>query len=324
MSGVRTPAFLPYRAPLRAQALPGDAALWRTAKNGKKYQIDTATGEIVTGNLGQRKGSSYRSRPLESVAPDTARYNALLKEQEGNAKKAAHEYFREKLQGRYVEAHTNEGTIQATFTGGSWSEIKKDISNDPLKAELVPHMPDIITTGQYSVEIPAHDHPDVMRFHTYRKTVRTSAGPKEAIVDVAERMERKPSQPEHQVYSLAREGAHAYEKRQKESAPLPGPPGRNRGGRSAPTQDSDAVDNTTISPRHEVVNLRYAEAVIDEAALIAEIKANIIEALRRERRTALAQGLAFESRAPRLFSIPRCGPFAGLSRLSTPDREGLS
>ena len=32
-----------------------DEAGWRTAKNGKRYQIDTETGEIVKGNLGQKK-----------------------------------------------------------------------------------------------------------------------------------------------------------------------------------------------------------------------------------------------------------------------------
>lgn len=235
-----------------------DAEEWRTAKNGKKYQIETETGEVLKGNLGRKAGSGYQSRPLESAAPDTARYEALLKEQGGDAKRAAHEYFREKLQGRHVEAQTATGPIRACFTGGSWGELKKDMRDDPVKASLVPHLPDIITTGRYAPETPAHAHPEVTQFHTYRKTVQTSAGPKEAIVDVAERVERKPSQPEHQVYSLTREGSHAYEKRQKEAAPLPGPPGRNRGGRSAPTQDSNAAAENSVVPLFEVVNVRLA------------------------------------------------------------------
>lgn len=232
-----------------------DAGEWRTAKNGKRYQIDTGTGEVLKGNLGQKAGSGYQSRPLESAAPDTARYEALLKEQGGDAKRAAHEYFREKLQGRHVEAQTAMGPIRACFTGGSWGELKKDMRDDPVKASLVPHLPDIITTGRYAPETPAHAHPEVTQFHTYRKTVQTSAGPKEAIVDVAERPEK---QPEHQVYSLTREGSHAYEKRQKEAASSPVAPGQNRGTRKTPTQDSNAVVETNIGPFFEVVNVRLA------------------------------------------------------------------
>ena len=35
-----------------------DAEIWRTARNGKKYQIDTESGEITKGNLGQKSWDS--------------------------------------------------------------------------------------------------------------------------------------------------------------------------------------------------------------------------------------------------------------------------
>lgn len=55
---------------------------------------------------------------------------------------------------------------------------------------------------------------------------------------------------------------------QKESAPLPGPPGRNRGGQGAPTQDSAAVHGKNIGTICEVVNVRLAER--PEAALAGD------------------------------------------------------
>ena len=237
-----------------------DAKIWRTAENGKKYQLDDETGEILKGNVGQKpKGEPYQSRQLESTSPDKARFDTLVQKHGSNHKKAAREYFRERLQGRHVEAWTPVGPIEAVFTGDSWTELKKDMAKDPIKAALVPYLPDIIATGEYASEPPTGRHPDVKRFHTYRKTIQTDAGPKEVIVDVAERPEHKPSQPRHQVYSFTREGTHAYTyRKQKEAASLPGPPGQNRGGQGTPTQDSNAVVDEKISPQFEVVNLRVS------------------------------------------------------------------
>lgn len=226
---------------------------WVTAENGK--HIHFRDKEIDKGNVGQ-PGYSYQSTPLESTRPDTARYEALLREQDGDAKRAAHAYFRERLQGRHVEAQTDTGPIEACFTGSSWNELKKDMRDDPVKASLVPHLPDIITTGKYAQEAPAHAHPDVSCFHTWRKTVQTADGPREVIVDVAE---RTGSEPRNAVYSLTREGSPSYEKRKKESV-FSGPiPGRNRGNQNTPTQDSDAVVENNIGSFFEVVNLRFAD-----------------------------------------------------------------
>ena len=233
-----------------------DAPEWRTSKKGKRFQIDTETGEITKGNVGQ---SSFRSeaRPLESTKPDKARYEALLKENDGDHKKAAHEYFREKLQGRYVTAKTDEGEIEAHFTGGSWKELKKDMAIDPVKAEIVQYVPDIIATGRYATSVPAHFHPDVSVFHSYTKTVSTTEGIKEAIVDVAERPKRDPV---HLVYSLTREGTRPYEQRkEKESASSGALRGWNHGNLKTPTQDGHTVVEDSIRPFFEVVNIRFAE-----------------------------------------------------------------
>lgn len=234
--------------------LARDEEVWRTAENGKRFQIDTETGEILKGNVGQPV-VNRESRPVESTRPDSARYEALLQENGGDHKKAAHAYFREKLQGRHVTARTDEGPIEACFTGGGWGELKKGMRDDPLKAALVPHLPDIVANGTYSVDTPAHNHPDVRKFHSYAKSIHTEQGDFEAIVDVAERPKK---QPQHQVYSLTREGTREYEyRRQKESASSPATPGQNRGARKTPTHGSDAAFAKNIAPFFEVVNIRF-------------------------------------------------------------------
>ncbi len=66
-----------------------DAEEWRTAKNGKKYQIDTETGEVTKGNLGQRSDpfgpsfSAFKGKPREAI-------EHLLKEKKGHVPGAFH------------------------------------------------------------------------------------------------------------------------------------------------------------------------------------------------------------------------------------------
>ena len=61
-----------------------DAQEWRTAKNGKKYQIDTETGEIVKGNVGRKDDDhfgpafpAFKGKPEEAI-------EHLLKEKKGH------------------------------------------------------------------------------------------------------------------------------------------------------------------------------------------------------------------------------------------------
>ena len=51
-------------APERSGKGAEDEDLWRTAKNGKRYQIDAETGEIVKGNLGQKIWNSEQNQNI--------------------------------------------------------------------------------------------------------------------------------------------------------------------------------------------------------------------------------------------------------------------
>lgn len=198
----------------------------------------------------------YNSSPLETTKPDTKRFQSLLAEHGGDHKRAAHEYFKEKLKGRHIEAQTEDGPIKAVFTGRGWGEIKKDMANDPVKAALVPHMPDVIATGNYKSELPAHNHPDISRFHTYRKSVQTEQGTKKVIVDVAERPD---SDPKNTVFSMTREGTRPYadraEKTKKTTDSSLCRPGLNR-----ISQDRIGCYENYVIPLYEIVNLRYTDS----------------------------------------------------------------
>lgn len=66
-----------------------DAEEWRTAKNGKKYQIDTESGEVIKGNLGQRNDPFGPSFPAFKGKPKEA-IEHLLKEKKGHVPGAFH------------------------------------------------------------------------------------------------------------------------------------------------------------------------------------------------------------------------------------------
>ena len=107
-------------------ALDEEDGDWITTSQGKHVELDPETGKPLKGNIGQ-KDFSYQSEPLASTAPDMARYHELVVKNDGNHMKAAHEYYREKLQGKHVEAQTNDGPKKVAFTGGGWQEVKRDL-----------------------------------------------------------------------------------------------------------------------------------------------------------------------------------------------------
>ena len=116
----------------------------------------------------------------------------------------------------------------------------------------MPHMPDIIANGEYSAQNPHKARKDeASQFHYYRKTVETSEGPKEAIVDV---IVRAAAQPKESVYSLTHENAPGYQKKLeklgKDKAAI-----AMSSGPFLITSNNGFEDN--LSPQCEVVNIRF-------------------------------------------------------------------
>lgn len=307
----------------RHWALDASGPNWKTI-NGAHVPLD-GEGEL-TGSVGKKirqakERKQHVPRPLETTAPDMDRYWELVKAQGGNAKKGAHEYFKEYLQDTYMEARTNEGPIEVHFTGASWKEFKKGMDRDPIKAGLTPHVADIIATGEYAPERPGPQHPDVSVVHTYRKTKDTPDGPRNVVVDVLEWKNPEQDQPKTLAYSLNREGSPAWEKREKESASSRST-WADHAREKKPTQDSVAAVDENVGLQFEVVNIRIEDVTVDEDTIVANVTARFREWLKAERQALLARDAAPEGCGrvrPGCFT----GTFAGLNRISV-DGEGRS
>lgn len=242
---------------------------WITLANGNRCRLDE-NGVVTAGpKMFQGRHISQCGGPLADTSPDTEGYARAVAAHGGDHYAGARQFFQEKLQGRSVTCRTADGEKEAQFTGGTWREIKRDMKGDPIKAALVPHMPDIIATGTYRRNAPHKPRKDGIRsFHEYRKTLQTAEGPREVIVDVAEYPNRRAV---HQVYSMTREGSGRYDERKKKESPSGNPgssPAYNgdssnfpsmSSGRNLITRKEEFCCDTTISPALEVVNLRLAE-----------------------------------------------------------------
>lgn len=86
---------------------------------------------------------------------------------------------------KYMKNQQTEKTIRVHFTESTWQKIEPSIAKDPLKAEMVPYMPDIIATGQYLCRELYNARTDKTKIvHEYWKTIESSEGPRDVIVSV--------------------------------------------------------------------------------------------------------------------------------------------
>ncbi len=246
---------------------------WITLKNGTRCLVDTQ-GNILKGpdelkdrnlhDLNQEDGVSV----LEDTNPKSSEYQRILKEHNGNHYEAAREFFKDYLQNSVMKGRIGDGVGYIAFTGTGFKKLKFGLKLDPLKAALIPHIPDIIDTGQYFVDPlnKARDD-DKILFHSYKKIVPTKEGNKEVIVDVSEAAE---SVPTFVAYNLTREGTKNYEirkeerkKNEKPSQRLGANPDDTRA-KDASGTAQDASFKTSLPKEYEVVNIRFADEIMKD------------------------------------------------------------
>lgn len=120
-----------------------DAPEWRTSENGKHFEIDTQTGEITKGNVGQKEEISLTG---EELGP--------WKDVKELRKKAV-TYYKENYQGKPV--HRDDlGDIRFSDRG---IDETVAFSANPDKLLMVPALREIIKRGEKGDEEPA-DHPE--------------------------------------------------------------------------------------------------------------------------------------------------------------------
>lgn len=181
-------------------------------------------------------------------------YDEDLQAHGGDHFTAAKEFYRRELQGKSVKASLGElGEKEVHFTGSNLKKIQHNMKMDPVKAELVQHVPDVLKTGKYLGALEAHkDHYPYVSFHYITKGVMTSVGMKEVIVDVGR---RKDGVFEYSLYSMNHEGFKTFAaKKAQLQKNLP------RGNKRA-TGSGRSVSQAVI-PRHQadypVVNLNIS------------------------------------------------------------------
>lgn len=236
--------------------MPEQIKKWITA-NGRHIPLDDKGNPITeTGKktLGTETGDNVKESGGVKYSKTFAEYK---KEYGGDSFEAARAFFKNELHGKSVRCKTNDGEQEAFFTSKSWGKLKYDMKNDPLKAEILPLIPDILTTGEYSFrELHKERKDNISSFYTYHKIVQTSEGGKDAIVDVAVR----PSHPiKYGVYNLTREGSYNYQKRKEyqeiENASAAHPGLSPRGAKAG----NDSVVKDSITHILEVVSIRFAD-----------------------------------------------------------------
>lgn len=240
---------------------------WITLPNGVHCRIED--GRIVDGPKAlqgkslQELDGSNDVNILKNTAPKTSEYRKMLEANGGDHYRTAREFFKQTLQGKAVIATIDGEKCPVFFTGGSLGKIQFGMKQDPIKAEVVCHLADIVATGN---QIPNEMHKErfdgTLEYFTFEKTVKMSQGDFSVLVDVADRGKNTPSPI---AYSVSREGTKNYIRRKEKEKPAQdagfSQSALNRristGSQTLLASDSERLNNT-IPKEYEVVNIRFA------------------------------------------------------------------
>ncbi|MCM1513222.1 MAG: DUF2213 domain-containing protein [Oxalobacter formigenes] len=235
-------------------------AHWITLKSGTRCLVD-AEGNILKGPNELKNRNLHELKPEDGVSvlvdtsPNSKDYNRILKSHNGDYYKAASEFFKKYLQNKVMKGRIGDGDGYIAFTGAGFSKMRFGLKQDPVKAALIPHVPEIIESGHYFIDPLNKKRSDnKTRFHSYSKTISTAEGDRNVIVDVAEMKDEAPT---FSAYGITREGLKNYEKRKEKTRESKGAnPNASR------VIDSSAQDESLseiLPSYYEVVNIRINE-----------------------------------------------------------------
>ncbi len=98
---------------------------------------------------------------------------------------SAKKYFREELQ-RKVKTVVREGLGPVRITGTGWDKTKRGLKSDPIKAKLIPAIPDIIKHGAIEPGQFSSKKKDVYRYHHISANVQIGDNLYQAGVTIGE------------------------------------------------------------------------------------------------------------------------------------------
>jgi hypothetical protein len=158
-----------------------------------------------------------------------------------NAVELAKSYFKDNLQGKTI---TRDGFGDVQISGKTWGKLKGFLHLDPVKARLIPAIPDVISNGDYIGRFPLDkERPDhIVAFHFFEAPVELDGTVHEVGVSVGEDQHGK------LVYNLTRDPQALLEKRKAQILP------QLESGESEPSVGGDTLKQT-IAPDEDGINI---------------------------------------------------------------------
>ncbi len=173
-----------------------DRGQWITLKSGKKVKLDE-NGNVIAGFQGFMgknisKIKDVQTTELKPYTKPSKSFAQYLEEHGGNKKEAAHKYFQENLQGKYVTTTINGQPADIHFTGKSWQEFRKRIDTDATKSAFLEDVPNVLKNYKGSGKL-TKERDDFSKFHYFEQTVEKNINGRpvkaEVKVDVGARKE---------------------------------------------------------------------------------------------------------------------------------------
>ncbi|MDR2075634.1 MAG: DUF2213 domain-containing protein [Desulfovibrio sp.] len=147
--------------------------------------IPLGKGGEPKGKAGEAIGEGASSRPGKS-------FDYYRKEAGGDHYKAAQEFYKKELMGKPAKATMGElGEQEIKFIGKDKAKFRQDMDKDPVKAEAIQHVRDVIENGKYlgeaSPKVPGGKY---VSYHYFQKEIPMkdeNGKPRKLIVDVGKR-----------------------------------------------------------------------------------------------------------------------------------------
>lgn len=260
-----------------------DKAAWRTSKGGKRYQLDTETGEILKGNIGQNGGKSF---------------DDYRKACGGDHYKAAQAYYVSEMMPNPAKTMIEGQAAEVAFGGGrDKKKMWQDMQRDPVKAEALQHVKEVIESGKYLGASPSNKQDDrFTRYHYFQKEIPmkdAEGNSRKLIVDVGERgngqleyrahsfIHNKEPHYSTKVQNLRGAGMQAEDKK-KSGCPSHGFSRPN-------TKSNRLFTDANIPQSGQAVNLPAEESALLQSEITAGVIRDIRAMLRRQQQAELAQ-----------------------------------
>lgn len=134
-------------------------------------------------------------------------FGDVLVANDGDVQKASAEYFKSHLSGRVI------GTVigDVHILGSTFREMKRGINRNDLKARLIPHVPLVLSSGEYKgrAAINKQRKDDFVGFHYFYRTIDTGDLLVTASVSVGETAS---GEYQFKAYGLAHDGMPGFDK----------------------------------------------------------------------------------------------------------------